>query len=80
VIATLRRRLEDMKQQLAAKDQELRGKEREIDLLYGSSPLTDADLRRALADALERLITQGLEPEAGVAILHHRIYPTVKSQ
>ena len=41
-----------MKQQLAAKDQELRGKEREIDLLYGSSPLTDADLRRALAEVL----------------------------
>ncbi len=41
-----------MKQQLAAKDQELRGKEREIDLLYGSSPLTDADLGRSLAEVL----------------------------
>jgi septation ring formation regulator EzrA len=35
VIAALRRRLDEMKQQLAAKDQELRGKQREIDLLYG---------------------------------------------
>jgi hypothetical protein len=48
-----------MKQQLAAKDQELRGKQREIELLYGklaaASPLTDAELRTALASALERL-------------------------
>jgi hypothetical protein len=35
VIAALRRRLDEMKQQLAAKDQELRGKQREIDRLYG---------------------------------------------
>lgn len=51
VIAALRRRLEEMKQQLAAKDRELRGKQREIDLLYGklaaASPLTDAELRSA---------------------------------
>jgi len=59
VIAALRRRLEEMKQQLAAKDRELRGKQREIDRLYGklaaASPLTDAELRRTLASALERL-------------------------
>jgi hypothetical protein len=59
VIAALRRRLEEMKQQLAAKDRELRGKQREIDRLYGklaaASPLTDAELRRTFASALERL-------------------------
>ena len=53
VIAALRRRLEEMKQQLAAKDQELRGKQREIDLLYGklaaASPLTDAERRQTRA-------------------------------
>jgi hypothetical protein len=57
VIAALRRRLEEMKQQLAAKDQQLRTKQREIDLLYGklasASPLTDAELRAALTSALE---------------------------
>jgi Family of unknown function (DUF6262) len=59
VIAALRRRLDEMKQQNASKDQELRGKQREIDRLYGklaaASPLTDTELRRALADALDRL-------------------------
>ncbi|HEX6484024.1 MAG TPA: DUF6262 family protein, partial [Ktedonobacteraceae bacterium] len=35
VIAALRRRLDEMKLQLAAKDQELRGKQRELDRLYG---------------------------------------------
>jgi len=53
VIAALRRRLDEMKQQLAAKDQELRGKQREIDLLYGklaaASPLTDAERRQTRA-------------------------------
>ncbi|SRR5258707_4648518 len=67
VVAALRRRLEEMKQQLAAKDQELRGKQREIDLLYGKlaagSQLTDADLRCALTFALQRLAVQGLVPE-----------------
>ncbi len=62
VIAALRRRLDEMKQQNASKDQELRGKQREIDLLYGklaaASPLTDADLRTALVSALERLTQQ----------------------
>jgi hypothetical protein len=47
VIVALRRRLEEMKLQLAAKDQELRGKQREIDRLYGklaaASPLIDAE-------------------------------------
>jgi chromosome segregation ATPase len=59
VIAALRRRLDEMKQQLAAKDRELRGKQREIDRLYGklaaASPLTDAELRSAFADVLDRL-------------------------
>ncbi len=67
VIAALRRRLEEMKQQLAAKDQQLRRKQREIDLLYGklaaASPLTDAELRSAYASALERLMQQDLHPE-----------------
>ncbi len=39
--------------QLAAKDQELHGKQREIDLLYGKlaadSPLTDAELHQTHA-------------------------------
>jgi hypothetical protein len=59
VIAALRRRLDEMKQQLSAKDKELRRKQREIDRLFGklaaASPLTDAELRNALADALKRL-------------------------
>jgi hypothetical protein len=67
VIAALRRRLDEMKQQLTAKDQALRGKQREMDLLYGklasASPLTDAELRRALAEALQRLAAQGLVSE-----------------
>jgi len=51
-----------MKQQLAAKDRELHGKQREIDRLYGklaaASPLTDVELRRILTDALDRLAQQ----------------------
>jgi hypothetical protein len=66
VIAALRRRLDEMKQQLTAKDQELRWKQREIDLLYGklaaASPLTDAELRSVFASALERLIQQEMPP------------------
>ncbi len=62
VIAALRRRLEEMKQQNVSKDQELRGKQREIDRLYGklaaASPLTDAEMRRAFAEALSRLAGQ----------------------
>ena len=62
VIVALRRRLDEMKQQLSAKDRELRGKQREIDQLYGklaaASPLTDAELRNAFADALNRLAQQ----------------------
>jgi hypothetical protein len=68
VIDALRRRLDEMKQQLAAKDQALRGKQREIDLLYGklaaASPLTDAELRSALASALERVTQQEISPGA----------------
>jgi uncharacterized coiled-coil protein SlyX len=62
VIAALRRRLDEMKQQLTAKDQELRRKQREIDRLYGklaaASPLTDAEMQHALAEALARLASQ----------------------
>jgi hypothetical protein len=62
VIAALRRRLEEMKQQFATKDQELRGKQREIDRLYrklaAASPLTDPELRRAFAETLNRLAEQ----------------------
>jgi Family of unknown function (DUF6262) len=62
VIDALRRRLDEMKQQNAAKDQELRGKQREIDRLYGklaaANPLTDSELRQALLDALQRLQQQ----------------------
>jgi hypothetical protein len=67
VIAALRRRLNEMKQQLAAKDRELREKQHEIDLLYGklaaASPLTDAELRAALASAISRLAQQTMPPE-----------------
>ncbi len=66
VIAALRRRLEEMKHQLSAKDQQLRRKQHEIDLLYGklaaASPLTDAELRSAFASALERLAQQVMPP------------------
>ena len=59
VIAALRRRLDEMKQAIVAKDRELREKQREIDRLYGklaaASPLTDSELRRTFASALERL-------------------------
>ena len=62
VVAALRRRLDEMKQQLAAKEQELRGKQREIDRLYGklaaASPITDAELRSAFASTLDRLAQQ----------------------
>ncbi len=65
VIAALRRRLDEMKQQLAAKDRELREKQREIDRLYGklavASPLSDAKMRRTLADALDRLTQQEMQ-------------------
>src|SRR5207302_8485074 len=68
VIAALRRRLDEMKQQLVVKDRELRGKQREIDQLYGklaaASPLTDAEMRRALADALNRLTQQEIQTGA----------------
>ena len=59
VIAALRRRLDEMKQTIVAKDMELRQKQREIDRLYGklaaTSPLTDTELRDALASAHSRL-------------------------
>jgi len=59
VVAALRRRLEQMKETLATKEAELREKQRECDRLYGklavASPLTDAQLRQTLLDALQRL-------------------------
>jgi hypothetical protein len=59
VIAALRRRLDELKQALAAKDAELRQKQHEIDRLYGKlaagSPLTDEQLRQELQNALARL-------------------------
>jgi len=59
VIAALRRRLDELKQTVATKDAELRQKQREIDRLYGKlaagSPLTDAELRQQLQEALTRL-------------------------
>ena len=65
VIAALRRRLDEMQQQLAAKDQDLRGKQHEIDRLYGklaaASPLTDVELQSALVEALDRLAQRSLE-------------------
>lgn len=49
-----------MKQTLAAKDGELRQKQREIDRLYGKlaagSPLTDAELRQQLQTEATRLM------------------------
>lgn len=65
VIAALRRRLDEMKQQLAAKDRELREKQRSIDQLYGklaaASPLTDTEMRRTLTDALDRLAQHDMD-------------------
>ncbi len=59
VIAALRRRLDDLKQALAAKDAELRQKQREIDRLYGklaaTSPLTEEELRRRYQELLQRV-------------------------
>jgi hypothetical protein len=62
VIAALRRRLDEMKQQITVKDQELRRKQREIDRLYGklaaAVPFTDAEMQHALTEALARLASQ----------------------
>lgn len=59
MIAALRLRLDELKQTVAAKDAELRGKQREIDFLYGklaaNTPLTDTELRQQLQRALARL-------------------------
>ncbi len=66
VIAALRQQLEDMQHQLAVKEGALQEKQRECDRLYGklaaASPLTDAELRRALTDVLERLAQVGTPP------------------
>ena len=59
VIAALRRRLEEQKQALAAKDAELRQKQSEIDRLYGKlaagSFLTNEEIRQQLHSSLMRL-------------------------
>jgi len=59
VVAAYRRRLEEMKRQLAAKDAQLHQKQRELDRLYGKlaagSRLTQAELSQALVDALQRV-------------------------
>jgi hypothetical protein len=59
MITALRRRLDEMKQAITAKDVELRQKQREIDRLYGKlavgSSLTSEELRQQLQDALMRL-------------------------
>jgi hypothetical protein len=66
IIAALRRRLEQMKETLATKEAELREKQRECDRLYGklasASPLTDAEMRSALMDALKRLTQAEASP------------------
>lgn len=59
VIAALRRRLDELKQQLAAKDQELRQKQREIDRLYGKlaagHSLAEPEMSQKLQEVLARL-------------------------
>jgi hypothetical protein len=54
-----RRRLEEMKRQLVAKEAQLHQKQRELDRLYGKlaagSRLTQAELSQVLADALQRV-------------------------
>lgn len=60
VIAALRRRLEEMKQTVAAKDTELRQKQHEIDQLYGKlaagSKLSEPELSQKLQEALARVM------------------------
>lgn len=59
VVAAYRRRLDEMKRQLAAKDVQLHQKQRELDRLYGKlaagSRLTQAEVSQALVDALQRV-------------------------
>jgi hypothetical protein len=61
VLAAYRRRMDEMKRQLAAKDVQLHQKQRELDRLYGklaaASRLTQAELSQALSDALQRIAT-----------------------
>lgn len=58
-ISVLQRQVEQLKQQVKEKEAENRGKQREIDQLYGKlasrSELTDAEIRRKLAEVLDRL-------------------------
>lgn len=67
VIGALRRRLDEMKQQVVAQEAVIRQKQREIDCLYGKlaagSPLTDAELRQKLQDALQRLAHRDKQEE-----------------
>ncbi len=59
VVAAYRRRLDEMKRQLAAKEAQLHQKQRELDRLYGKlaagSRLTQAELSQALVDDLHRV-------------------------
>ena len=61
------RSMDEMKQTVAAKDAELRQKQREIDHLYGklaaSSPLTDEELRHQLQDALARVASEKISDQ-----------------
>lgn len=76
VIAALRRRLDEMKQTISAKDRELRQKQREIDQLYGKlaagSQLVDLEVRQALVAALTRLAShEEREAAEGMYDQHH---------
>jgi hypothetical protein len=61
VVAAYRRRMDEMKRQLAAKDVQVHQKQRELDRLYGKlaagSRLTQAELSQALSDAMQRVTT-----------------------
>jgi hypothetical protein len=58
-LAAMKRQMEILKQQVKEKDAEIRRKQGEIDQLYGKlasrSELTDAEIRRKLAEALNQL-------------------------
>jgi hypothetical protein len=62
IIAALRRRLDELKQTVVAKDAELRRKQREIDQLYGKlaagSQLSEPELSQRLQEALSRLAVE----------------------
>ncbi len=82
LVAALRRRLDTLKQTLEAREATLRDKQREIDQLSGKlatgSPLTDAELRHQIRDALTRLalIRQPCGPE-GTLFPDGKIVPSI---